>query len=133
MARKKTSAEIGPDVGKLTLKEIDSEIAKLQQQAALIRDREKAEVIGRIKDAIGYYGITSEDLGFGAKARNVRAAVEKVAKAKAPAPAGPAEPRPRGRVKYQDGAGNTWSGFGPKPKWFAQALAEGRAEADLLA
>ena len=38
----------------LTLKEIDAEIAKLQQQASEIRDTEKASVIARMKEAIAY-------------------------------------------------------------------------------
>ncbi len=31
-----------------------------------------------------------------------------------------------GTVKYRDDAGHTWSGFGPKPGWFKQALAAGK-------
>lgn len=145
MPRKKTSAKIGTEVGKLTLKEIDSEIARLQQQAALIRETEKAEVIGRIKEAILYYGITAGELGLAvqpgkkrkpsvAKPTSSPSPVTTVkATDEAPQAKSDAYKRPAGRIKYQDGAGNTWSGFGPKPKWFVQALAEGKTEADLLA
>jgi DNA-binding protein H-NS len=31
-----------------------------------------------------------------------------------------------GTVKYRDDAGHSWSGFGPKPGWFKQALAAGK-------
>jgi DNA-binding protein H-NS len=36
-------------------------------------------------------------------------------------------------VKYQDGTGNKWSGKGPRPKWFKEALAAGKTLEDLLA
>lgn len=70
-----------------------------------------------------------------AQAPEVRASVAPVPKAKELAPKDPAEPKgkPKGCVRYLDGAGNTWSGFGTKPKWFVQALADGRTDADLLA
>lgn len=39
----------------------------MQQQAAQIRDTEKADVVGWIKEAIAYYGITAAELGLGGK------------------------------------------------------------------
>jgi len=30
------------------------------------------------------------------------------------------------KAKYQDGAGNSWSGMGPKPKWLKAAIAGGK-------
>lgn len=38
-----------------------------------------------------------------------------------------------GQVKYKDDAGNTWTGFGPKPRWLTDALAAGKALDDLKA
>lgn len=35
-------------------------------------------------------------------------------------------------AKYQDGAGNTWSGFGPRPKWLKEGLAGGKKLEDFL-
>jgi DNA-binding protein H-NS len=35
------------------------------------------------------------------------------------------------RAKYQDGAGNSWSGFGPRPKWLKDAIAGGKQLEDL--
>ena len=34
-------------------------------------------------------------------------------------------------TQYSDGAGNSWSGFGPKPGWLKDALAAGRTLEDL--
>jgi DNA-binding protein H-NS len=36
------------------------------------------------------------------------------------------------KAKYQDGAGNSWSGFGPRPKWLKDAIAGGKSLEDLL-
>lgn len=103
-----------------TAQEIDAEIAKLQQERAQALAEEKAGVVSRMKEAIAFYRITAADLGLG------------VAKRKKRGEAPEAKPAVR-RVKYQDDAGNTWSGYGPKPKWFTEALARGKTEADLLA
>lgn len=110
---------------KLTLKEIDAQIAHLQQQAAQLRDAEKAGVIERMREAIAYYDITAAELGLDGSAglrASTKAAVPKAEK-----------PRPKGRIKYRDDAGNTWSGYGPRPKWIVAAIASGKAEADLRA
>jgi DNA-binding protein H-NS len=138
-----------------TLKEIDDEIARLQARAASIVAAEKAGVIARIRDAIGYYSLTAEDLGFGAAVKTGKAgraaksvktpkAVKTlkpstqaappadVAAAQAPTTAKPARAG-AGQVKFKDDAGNTWSGFGPKPRWLTEALAGGKALDDMRA
>ena len=38
-----------------------------------------------------------------------------------------------GGVYRSDDAGHTWSGFGPKPGWFKQALAAGKTPESLAA
>jgi len=112
---------------KRTLHEIDQEIAKLQQEANAIREAEKADVVARIKEAVAYYGLTAADLGLARSAKRgnkVASSLKSATKAKrAVAPAT--------RVKFQDGAGNTWSGVGRQPKWFVEALAAGNS-ADAL-
>ena len=35
------------------------------------------------------------------------------------------------KIRYEDGAGNSWSGFGPKPKWLKAALDAGKSLEDL--
>ena len=39
--------------------------------------------------------------------------------------------RAASKIRYQDDAGNSWSGFGPKPKWLKAALDAGRTLEDL--
>ena len=110
---------------KRTAQEIDAEIAKLQKEREQIREAEKAGVVARMKEAIAYYGITAADLALGVATRKARA---KPSQAKAPK-----TQRAAGRIKYKDDAGHTWSGYGPKPKWFTEALAGGKTDADLRA
>lgn len=116
-----------------TLLSIQKQIDKLQKEAASIREKEVGGVIERIKVAIGFYGLTAEDL-FGSAARNgvagkrkskattgtpVRAAAGKKAKSK-------------GVIKYRDEAGNAWTGNGMRPRWFKAALESGKTADDLL-
>lgn len=108
---------------KLTLEQINQQIAKLQQQASQIADAEKAEVIGKMKVAIDHYGITAADLGLSASGKKKARKANGDARPKAKASAG--------RIKYKDDAGHTWSGVGRRPAWFVEALANGKAEADL--
>ena len=108
-----------------TTQEIDAEIAKLQKERDQLREDEKAGVVGRMKEAITYYGITAADLGLDAAKRKARTSVSKAKGSKTL--------RASGRIKYKDDAGHAWSGFGPKPKWFTEALASGKTEADLRA
>lgn len=113
---------------KLTLEQINQQIAKLQEQAAEIADAEKAEVIGKMKVAIDHYGITAADLGLSQSAK----AKAPTANSKANRKAKP-KPKAAGRVKYKDDAGNSWTGVGRRPAWFLEALASGKTEADLRA
>lgn len=110
---------------KRTAQDIDAEIARLQKEREQIREAEKAGVVARMKEAVAYYGITASDLGLDTTKRKARASV---AKAKTPKTG-----RAAGRIKYKDDAGHAWSGYGPKPKWFTEALASGKTEADLRA
>ncbi|KQP15164.1 H-NS family nucleoid-associated regulatory protein [Pseudorhodoferax sp. Leaf267] len=133
-----------------TLKEIDEEIARLQERAASIVNAEKAGVIARIQEAIGYYGLTAADLGLAPAAKSAKTGKKPGKAVKAAKPAGTPLPaaasasasadvaakQPRagaGKVKYKDDAGNTWSGFGPKPRWLAEAIAAGKTLEDMAA
>lgn len=117
---------------KLTLEQINQQIAKLQEQAGKIADAEKAEVIGKMKVAIDHYGITAADLGLPKSGKAKAPEANGKASGKANRKAKPKAKAP-GRAKYNDDAGNTWTGVGRRPTWFLEALASGKSEADLRA
>lgn len=111
-----------------TLSQLQNQIAKLEAQASQIKKKEVASVIAKIKDAITVYGLTAADLGLGAKGPKAGAATagrkssaKKGRKAKA------------GKMKYQDGNGNTWTGHGRRPQWFIDAIASGKTTDQLAA
>jgi DNA-binding protein H-NS len=118
MARQKTK----------TFAELKVEIAALEAQAAKLHVAEKKEVIERIKEAIGIYGITATDLGLaraakGApKTKGVKRASSKAAK----------NSKTAKTAKYKDDTGNVWSGRGPRPQWLRKAL-EGGASLEQFA
>ncbi|NDZ12769.1 hypothetical protein C7T35_10435 [Variovorax sp. WS11] len=95
-------------------KQIQKKIETLQRQAEKLRAQEVDGVIARIKTAITHYGLTAEQLGFGAMASGV------MTKAKAE------KATPARSAKYSDGQGNSWSGMGKRPYWLRDALAAGR-------
>jgi DNA-binding protein H-NS len=95
-----------------TYKRIQKKIESLQRQADKLRASEVHGVISRIKVAIEHYGLTAEQLGFGAKAMQAKAKPGKTA--------------PAQTAKYSDGNGNAWSGRGPRPRWLRDALNAGR-------
>jgi DNA-binding protein H-NS len=93
--------------------QIQKQIETLQRQAEKLRVREIDEVVARIKVAIKHYGLSAEQLGFGAAPNGTK---RKAKKAGAPV-----------RVaKYSDGQGNSWSGMGKRPGWLRNALDAGR-------
>jgi DNA-binding protein H-NS len=108
---------------------LQKQIAKLQKEAESVKAKEVAGVVGRIKVAIAHYGLTPDDL-FPASGANGLKAVKapkapkaaKVAKAAKKAPSTP---------KYTDGAGNTWTGIGKRPRWFLAAIESGKMPKDL--
>ena len=129
MARAKTATK--------TLADIDAEISRLQKQREALRANEVKEVVGRIKEAIRYYGLTAEDLGLAAARRGKKAGVstlestpaEKRAIKGAARAATKKLPSP---PKYSSGDGKTWSGHGKRPGWFVEAVAAGRTPEDML-
>ena len=112
-----------------TLAQINRQIEKLQRQAEDLKRQEVKGVIGRIKEAIGHYGLTARDLGLTGQAG---AAVSARAARKAPARRALAVRQPA-PVKFRDDAGNTWSGRGKRPNWFKAALESGKSPVDLSA
>ena len=137
-----------------TYAQIRAEIDRLERQADSLRRKEVADVVARIKAAIAHYDLTAADLGFeasgsrgrvaGAKAhraagataggvrgraRHGRRAGNKTTASRGAAGVGPAGKAKRRviPVKYRDGAGNTWTGRGSRPRWLQAELARGKS------
>ncbi|HNT40052.1 MAG TPA: H-NS histone family protein [Rubrivivax sp.] len=101
-------------MARTTYERLQRQIAALQAQAEKLRRREVDEVIGRIREAIAFYGITAADLGL--------------AGAEASPPGRRGRPAKAGKplVRYRDENGNTWAGRGKRPQWLRDALEAGR-------
>lgn len=113
-----------------SLKQVLSQIEKLQKEAQALRAKEISGVVARIREAIEHYGLTPEEL-FGSASAKPRGTRRTARTAKAGAPARKAA-RGGGTPKYHDGAGRTWTGVGKRPNWFKDALAAGKTAEDLL-
>lgn len=110
-----------------------AEISRLQERAEQLRKAESKGVIGRIREAIQVYGLTAQDLGFGAGA-GASAAPPKAKGRPGPKPGmkpasrtsatAPKAPKAVtiGVAKYRDPkTGKTWTGRGKPPNWIAGA------------
>ncbi|MFY9479833.1 MAG: H-NS histone family protein [Aquabacterium sp.] len=102
--------------------ELMAEIERLQSQAAKLKDREKSEVVARIKKAIEVYGLTAKDLGLD---KPGRAATGKSTTTPKAGKRGARKAKAAATPKFRDAAGNNWSGRGPRPGWLRTALASG--------
>jgi len=113
-------------MAKKTYAVLQAEIEKLQAQAEAVRQSELDGVIARIREAIAFYGLKPQDLGFspraGVKATPAAGKVRRRRGAGAKRAAAGAQKAP----KFRDGQGNVWVGRGPRPKWLREALASGK-------
>jgi len=110
------------------LVDIQSQIEKLQKQAAEIKDREFAKTVQDIRAKMQAFGITIKDLQLGAsggrKGKAVASAKPKLAVVKK---------KKTGAVvaaKYRGPNGETWSGRGLTPRWLATLVAQGQSKDD---
>lgn len=92
---------------------IQRRIASLQVQARALKEKEKAGVVARIKEAIEAYEISPRELFGKGPARKAGLANGRAA-------------------KFADGNGNSWGGRGPRPQWLREALAAGSNLEDFL-
>ena len=105
-----------------TYLELKQQAEKLMAEAEQLRRKETQEVIADIKAKIKAYGLTAEDLGFGAAA-----AARKSSPRAAKAGRVPKAPKAAKAAKYRGPNGETWSGGrGRKPRWITEALASGK-------
>ncbi|MEI7784314.1 MAG: H-NS histone family protein [Betaproteobacteria bacterium] len=116
--------------------DIQSQIEKLQKQAADIRSREFTSTVQDILAKMQAFGITVKDLSAGLKktpktrgrpAGKVKVKVAGTRRA-AKKSAGTSTVAP----KYQGPNGETWTGRGLMPRWMSTLVAEGRAKDDFL-
>lgn len=118
----------------LTSAELLKQSEALRRQAEELKRKEIPEVVARMKEAIAHYGLTATDLGLAASVAKAARPAKKQGKAEAPAAAVPKKAAKKpATIKYRDGAGHTWSGYGPKPKWLKDALAAGASDESLRA
>ena len=102
------------------LAQIEAQIKKLQAAAEELKAKEVDGVVARIRTAIEHYGITADQLFERAKDVASKAATQTAGRRKSLAKGA------KVAVKYRDGAENTWTGRGNKPRWLVARLAEGR-------
>ena len=99
------------DLEKLSLKELKDLQDKVSVAIFDFEKRRKAEALDELKALAQAQGFSLEELVDGTKGKKVRTPV-------APKYADPANPS------------NTWTGRGRKPKWMAEALANGGSPED---
>ena len=124
-----------------TVDQIRQQIEKLQAQEQALLAKEVAGVVARIKEAIVYYNLTSEQL-FGesltdglstttARSKGTSQRKAKVStKAKAASQSKTGLKGIRIAIKYRDDQGNTWTGRGSQPRWLRSALENGKSLED---
>lgn len=110
---------------------IQKQIAKLESQAALLRQREMVGVIAQIQKLMAEYGISTDHLKEKKSRMSSRATkttkATKVIEAKA-------KTVTKGSAKYRDPeSGKTWSGKGKAPQWIVGAIKDGSKDRFLLA
>lgn len=110
------------------LKQLLSQIEKLQSQADALKMKERLQVIGRIQEAIDHYGLTADEL-FGKPGGKAKIVTAKRASA---AKRAKKVVKSAGQPKYQDGTGRTWTGRGKRPAWFVEALDAGKTAESML-
>ena len=107
------------------LVDIQTQIQKLQKQAADIRAKEFDKTVQDIRAKMEAFGITIKDLQGSAAPRKGRAKSSAPKKASAPKSkrAGVAV-----AAKFRGPNGETWSGRGLTPRWLASLLEQGRTK-----
>jgi len=102
-----------------TYKEMQQQIAKLQQEAETLRRQEVVSVIDDIRQKMIDYNISIADLGFRLPTTPKNTKKDGTVT--------------RGEPKYMDPiTGITWTGKGKAPKWIKDYEAEGKAREDFL-
>ncbi|MEO6292817.1 MAG: H-NS histone family protein [Burkholderiaceae bacterium] len=110
--------------------ELQSQIEKLQKQAADLKAKEFNSTVADIKAKMQAFGITVKDLagksaGKGKSPKAPKAAKTGAVKTRKSKAAGvPVAP------KFRGPNGETWSGRGLSPKWLSTLIAQGQKKED---
>jgi DNA-binding protein H-NS len=110
--------------------DIQSQIQKLQKQAADIKSREFDKTVEEIRAKMDAFGITAKDLQT--TKRGVRGSKGKKAAVARKAP-GKGVSKAAGSTvaaKYHGPNGETWTGRGLTPRWLKSLLEQGRTKED---
>lgn len=111
--------------------ELQSQIEKLQKQAADLKAKEFSSTVAEIKAKMQAFGITVKDLGAGksgGKGKSVKGT-----KAPKASTAKPRKSKAAGvpvAPKFRGPNGETWSGRGLSPKWLSALIAQGQKKED---
>ena len=110
--------------------DIQSQIQKLQKQAADIKSREFDKTVEEIRAKMEAFGITAKDLqtvkrgSRGAKGKKAVAGRKLAGKAASKAAGSTVA------AKYHGPNGETWTGRGLTPRWLKSLLEQGRTKED---
>ena len=106
------------------LLDIQSQIEKLQKQAADIRSKEFHSTVQDIRAKMQAFGITVKDLQSGKPGRPAKSKSGKIVRVKAAkVPKKAANPV---AAKFRGPNGETWSGRGLTPRWLSTLIAQGQ-------
>lgn len=110
--------------------DLQSQIEKLQKQAAELKAKEFNSTVADIKAKMQAFGITVKDLagksaGKGKSAKAPKAAKTGAAKTRKSKAAGVPV-----AAKFKGPNGESWSGRGLSPKWLSALIAQGRKKED---
>ena len=103
------------DLNQLSLRELKDIQGRVNKAIATYEERKRKEVFAELEAKAKEMGYSLNELLGTAPVRG-------------------ATKRPNGEPKYAnpENAADTWSGRGRKPRWFIDAIAAGRDEADML-
>lgn len=112
--------------------ELQSQIQKLQKQAADIRAREFDATVREILAKMDAFGITVKDLqNPSTKRSKVKTPVDATSKGTVAKTKQKSVKKPVA-AKYRGPNGELWTGRGLTPKWLVALEAEGRSKADFV-
>ena len=110
--------------------DLQTQIQKLQKQAAEIKNREFDATVRDILSKMEAFGITTKDLQAASSSAKGRV---RLGKGKAGAKVKATEPKSKKAgtpvaAKYKGPNGETWSGRGLMPRWMAALVAQGQSK-----